>query len=1494
MTTERAVEVEPTIAVRVDVSVRRVVNLATASCGVPIVDAVRLENLGPARIVGARWYGALDPHGASISVPLPTVHPGEEVTVAPIGLELSAERLAAVRQAEPARLDWWIGVDRREIARGDAVVDVLPFDEWPGDRAPPGVLAAFVLPDDPVVATLVRRIDGRATEPGRPSARIEALCDSIRALGIRATEPPASFEQRGLRLRLPDAILRDQKANRVELGLLIASCLERMGIPPLVVSSAGRLLPGAWLGDERFPEGVVLDAVRLRAAAASDQLVVLDPELGLADPTVPAAVRAGPEALDDAAFRFAIDIRVARGDHWRPLVGRPRPDLRDDGTVRPIVREILAEAATLPVQAPVRPGEGAVDEPVAARFRQWKERLLDLSLRNRLLAFRSTAKTTVPLDVPDLARFVDRLLADAVLAVEPRRGVFDGEPTEVDDGLGDAPTEEATAPTAPRAIPAATEPLPVAATAPDANDANDDLDETTDRMDPIPPDPDDSTVVAKAVYRRGHVDEGELVEASDAGELVDPELPTAATDTMVTATLATATMSTGTMSTGTMSTATMTPGTMATATMAPATSVPDPSDVDADVGRPRTRLDRGAVHAELDETELLARVVALDRATRLDLEEGGANTLYAAVGFLQWSESGPGEATRLAPLLLIPVSLELQRTARRVRIRRAPEDPIANVTLVEKLRRDFDVDLSAIVAFESEDHAMDVTAVLAAARAAIAPIKGWRIVERVALGQLLFTKFLVWRDLEDNAGWLLESPVVQHLARRVHGPYPNPVDATSPTELDDLVPPQVLPLVLDADSTQMAAIHSALQGRSFVLQGPPGTGKSQTIANLVAVAIATGRTVLVVAEKMAALEVVHRRLKEVGLGEYCLELHSHKANKRAVVATLAAALKRELSASAPPWDARSAELGELRTQLDAYVRALHAGRALGATFFETTGRMLAARSAQVGVGRLELPDDDPRSGGPLALTDDRWRATVDCAAMFATAAAEVEPIADHPWADSRAATWSASGEQAVLARLAKASEATDAVEQAGAALAELHGASVPDVGARIVDLAALATTLAEGPLPPPATDPRTAGPFAERVHEFASLYATWQARSRSVATRWHPGIYKVPLERLVARFGSWAYTWFPIAWLGLFFARRELRAHARKGLPDNRTIAADLNLALQIEQMREPLANQRKALLTAAAGTWSGDEAAGVGALTALTDRADKVRDQIRRVRLGGTDLTDQVLQFVDPALPPDRRKLLAKRAGDATRTLEKWTAAVASLLDAVDAVPTEIPHDEQPFAEIRARLARWRDGAARFRGWALYGEAAARMDNAGLAPVVEAHRGGALAAAAVPAVVEASVLGRWIDAVRDAEPALRGFAGPEHHRKVGRFRAIDQQHLELGVAQVAWAVAQRVPRVGAEVADTSEPGILLREAAKKTRQKSIRRLFQEIPNLLARLEPCLLMSPLSVAQYLPAGGRRFDLVVFDEASQIGTHDAIGALARGGQVVVVGDSRQLR
>jgi very-short-patch-repair endonuclease len=1341
----------------VEILARPTLTFATAHAGVPVVEVARIANRGSERLVGASLVLVLGPElGEPMRCPIEVLHPGEEDSLGPIDLELPPERLRTVLEAEQATLTWQVvGSTGLLLLQGQLPIEVHAWNEWPGERCPPALLAVFSTPNHPVVATVLRRVSavlGEATgsrslsgyqtgDVVRVLQQVQALYETVQALGISYVGVPASFEALGQKVRLPDVVLRDQLANCLDLTLLFASCLEQMGLHPLMVAVKGHAFPGVWLVDDRFPECVVYDAARLRTAVALDQLVFFDSSATIADPAVPfgqAQAVAHRALSDDENFRWALDVRVARTDRWRPLpvraVERPLPEQSTASPMPSLARELLQEAvdAPPPREAPPPPA------PLVARFARWKERLLDLSLRNKLLAFRSDVKTALPMAVPDVARFEDGLAAETVYELLPK---------------------------------------------PD----KDPRDERSAELQQVKLDPEE-------LRRRRKAD-----------------------------------------------------------------------------------LERGLIHVDLTEAQLVQRAVSLDRATRTDLEEGGANTLFAAIGFLKWTEAAHSSIARSAPLLLVPVSIEFQRTTRRVRLRRLPEDAVANVTLIEKVRRDFAVDLSPIAQLESDDSGVDVPGLLRQARTAIARMPGWEVLEEVALGQFVFGKFLLWKDLDDNAAALLQSPVVQHIASGRDLPFSNPVEATRPETLDDTVPPQELVLPIDADSTQMAAIHSALKGRSFVLQGPPGTGKSQTITNLIAAALAGGKSVLFVAEKMAALEVVHRRLTAAGLGDFCLELHSHKANKKDVIASLAASLQRVERTADTGWDKRSRELGELRGRLNAYTRALHAPRSLG-SFFASSGRLMKLRKAGAPHVTFPLPDGPQTS----RETFDRWLELADRATASAS---NVEPVEAHPWRDCRVDDWSERSEQELRSGLASARDASVAVAQRGRALTAALGLALLPTEAPLAHAVALGRSLQAGPLPSTVGEEEPWAAQAERITTFVEAWEAQQGRETELATRWSEQLRKLDLQRLGPLFSAWGERWALLAFFVLFFARRELMRAARGRLPDNRRIASDLDMARTAEAKRDELARERSTWTTSLQGIWDGQ---GPDGLRAMVARGQELRETLRRARLAEVVPTARTWTLIDPETPAAQRTQLGERAEEAEQAMRAWREAREALARAigVTADPTE------PFPDATARIEQLESSLPAYRAWGLYGRSRAEMVACGLGPVTEAHRRGRIRADQLHDTVERSVLETWVSAIRDGEPALRLFHGREQHRLVERFQAQDREHQVLGAKTVVARLEQQLPASG-PVSDTSEPGIILREARKKTKHKPIRRLLQEIPKLLPKLKPCLLMSPLSVAQYLPATGRRFDLVVFDEASQIGTHDAIGALARGNQVIVVGDARQL-
>jgi Protein of unknown function (DUF4011) len=320
------------------------------------------------------------------------------------------------------------------------------------------------------------------------------------------------------------------------------------------------------------------------------------------------------------------------------------------------------------------------------------------------------------------------------------------------------------------------------------------------------------------------------------------------------------------------------------------------------------------VTSELERDDLLRILTNLYRRALTDYRERGLHILHLAFGVLEWRD---GDEVFRSPLLLLPVQLQRHSLKDPFQLEAVDEDPIINPALAARLKQDFDFSLPPAPNDWGEKKPEQY---LAEVQAAIAGLPGWQVQDAAILTLFSFFKGVIFQDLLDNAESLRSHPMVQTLAG-------TPASLPKQTALDekelDSRDPQSAYHILDADGSQRLCLEAAARGESFVLIGPPGTGKSQTIANLIADRIANGKKVLFVSEKMAALEVVFKRLCAVGLGEFCLELHSHKANKREVIKELARCYNEKLPPQAEPSAGDFARLKQRRDQLNAYARALH-------------------------------------------------------------------------------------------------------------------------------------------------------------------------------------------------------------------------------------------------------------------------------------------------------------------------------------------------------------------------------------------------------------------------------------------------------------------------------------------------------------------------------------------------------------------------------------------
>ncbi|EPO9963894.1 DUF4011 domain-containing protein, partial [Enterobacter roggenkampii] len=331
------------------------------------------------------------------------------------------------------------------------------------------------------------------------------------------------------------------------------------------------------------------------------------------------------------------------------------------------------------------------------------------------------------------------------------------------------------------------------------------------------------------------------------------------------------------------------------------------------------------------DTKLQTRLTPKGLQTRLlDLyhdsktleEEQGANILFLALGTLKWVDPANKENFRYAPLILVPVSLERGSAGERFKLKARSEDIIPNLSLEAFLERVHQITLPVM---QSDDDEINISSYFEAVQQSIALKTDWEVITNdIILGLFSFSKFLMYRDL-DPANWPDDEAITsKYLIRALMEEGFDESDGllSEDSSIDQLITPKDMLHIMDSDSSQTLAIHEVRRGKNLVIQGPPGTGKSQTIANIIASAIADGKTVLFVAEKMAALEVVKRRLDQTGVGDACLELHSNKANKRLLLEEL----KRVWDLGSPRGefpDELIENLTEARDSLNAHPARLH-------------------------------------------------------------------------------------------------------------------------------------------------------------------------------------------------------------------------------------------------------------------------------------------------------------------------------------------------------------------------------------------------------------------------------------------------------------------------------------------------------------------------------------------------------------------------------------------
>mgnify|MGYP002515422631 CR=1 FL=1 len=318
----------------------------------------------------------------------------------------------------------------------------------------------------------------------------------------------------------------------------------------------------------------------------------------------------------------------------------------------------------------------------------------------------------------------------------------------------------------------------------------------------------------------------------------------------------------------------------------------------------------------------------LARKANTAIEESGCNPLFLTVGLIKWFDNEKaalvGKGALYSPLFLLPVKMPRRRIGSFYSLEYNFDDLGLNTTIFEYFRENFDLDFAPIFGElnKQANGEVDVRLVFNYIREKIAPFKGWALMEEpCAISLFSFARFVMWNDIKTHRSQMMQNELISSF---VNGCSSNkPVESPKKETLDEEISSSSLAIPLPADSSQIEAINASTKGQSFVLDGPPGTGKSQTIANMITNALYHGKTVLFVAEKGVALEVVKKRLDTLGIGQFCLSIPSINTAKGDVLSSLGKMLDLGPVAKPDDFEKESSLLDETRDHLNRDLYVLH-------------------------------------------------------------------------------------------------------------------------------------------------------------------------------------------------------------------------------------------------------------------------------------------------------------------------------------------------------------------------------------------------------------------------------------------------------------------------------------------------------------------------------------------------------------------------------------------
>jgi len=908
-----------------------------------------------------------------------------------------------------------------------------------------------------------------------------------------------------------------------------------------------------------------------------------------------------------------------------------------------------------------------------------------------------------------------------------------------------------------------------------------------------------------------------------------------------------------------------------------------PRSPDSDV---KTQQSDNFLDTPFDADALKKKLYYIAQESKTVLDEQGYTILFLALGFLDWYDSPSSEKSSRAPLILIPVELKRGEVREAFSLQWTNEDILTNISLKEKLK---ELGIS-LPDFEMPDEKKGIDEYFEKVTAAIQSQKKWNILSDIYLDFFSFSKFVMYKDLDSTTWPDGVKPATNPLINAIFNPDPNSpkIPGFDEEEVDKKIRADSVYHILDADSSQIAAIEDIKSGKNLVIQGPPGTGKSQTIANAIADLLAQGKTVLFISEKMAALEVVKKRLDNVGLGDFCLELHSKKAN----IKELHQKIQRTLNII-PPREVNVTDqisyLESLKSELNGYLKALYTptgSRNLTPFFLyggnEKTKKHFHQQSRQM--VRFQIPDAD-------TISEQDWQAGIVSLNNLAGVLPKVRPVQRHPWYGCNPGVVHPSDEPTIKLMIQNTKNAFFELQKKMEALAEVTGLSYPD---NITELknSIGATKLFVSPNPIDRNlllNDSWNQPNQQVVIAIEKIKNFQQMREQ-ILKKFKSGVLDVNHELFLKEFTPQTNQF---VLLKVFNSRyknlkqQALSLYIDGVLHSDKEIINDLSYTLKCTTERKQIRANSDSGRSLFGSLWQ-DENSNTVRLQEFSEWIV----QFRRKMLEDV-FTEKTVEMMSRGVSPGNIEKATEELSGAFQLFLQQKFALFQRLKFSSEKRFLLKDDLLEFPKYQLIFSLWEQNIPLLQAWSHYANYSQDCRSTPCRQFIDVLEEHDLPPEDIVITFEGNYTEALLKKAFDERPDLARFLGDTHESKIRSFTDLDRKIIEVNRWRLIWKLFQKMPDINAEASPNSELGILKQQFERKRGRMPIRQLIKNTGGLIQKINPCFMMGPLSVALFLDPRTIKFDVIIFDEASQVRPEDALGALLRGNQAVVIGDSRQL-